>query len=85
MKELKSEQYSDVYYKEGKNYYVNPVIMLRGGGRNRSEINFENDSTIDDLIMKERVPKGMIEVGIVGGTQPFVIYLLNPKYYEEWL
>ncbi|MBG0763011.1 hypothetical protein IY230_05275 [Acholeplasma laidlawii] len=83
MNELKSEQYSDVYYKEGKNYYVNPVIMLRGGGRNRSEINFENDSTIDDLIMKERVPKGMIEVGIVGGTHPFVIYLLNPKYYKE--
>lgn len=83
MNELKSEQYSDVYYKEGKNYYVNPVIMLRGGGRNRSEINFENDSTIDDLIMKERIPKGMIEVGIVGGTHPFVIYLLNPKYYKE--
>src|SRR5690554_5750713 len=84
MSELKSDSYSDVYYKEGKNFYVNPVIMLRGGGRNRSEINYEeDDQTMQSLIMKERVPKGLIEVGVVGGTHPFVIYLLDPKYYEE--
>lgn len=83
LNELKSDEYSDVYYKEGKDFYVNPVIMLRGGARNRSTINFENDDTIDDLIEKRRTPTGMIEVGLVGGTNPFVIYLLNPEKYEE--
>lgn len=83
MKELKSKEYSDVYYKIGKDYYVNPVIMLRGGARNRSEINFINDKTMEDLIIKERYPKGLFEVGVVGGTHPFTIYLLDPKYYNE--
>jgi len=83
MSELKSDDYKDVYYKEGKDYYVNPVIMLRGGGRNRSIINFDGDSTIDSLIKKERKPKGLLEVGVVGGTHPFIIYLLNPNEYER--
>lgn len=84
MNELKSDEYSDVYYREGKNFYVNPVIMLRGGGRNRSELHYhEDDTTMNDLIVKERFPKGMIEVGLVGGTHPFIIYLLDPKYYKE--
>lgn len=83
MQELKSEAYKDVYYKDGKDYYVNPVIMLRGGGRNRSEIIFEGDSTINDLIRKERKPEGLFEVGLLGGTHPFVIYLMNPKKYPK--
>lgn len=83
MSELKSDAYKDVYYKEGKNYYVNPVIMLRGGGRNRSEIFFDEDSTINDLIMKERKPNGVFEVGLLGGTHPFVIYLMNPERYPK--
>lgn len=83
MNELKGDEYKDVYYKDGKDFYVNPVIMLRGGGRNRSIINFDNDFTIDSLIMKERKPKGLLEVGVVGGTHPFIIYLLNPEEYER--
>ncbi len=83
IQELKSDQYKDVYYKEGKDFYVNPVIMLRGGGRNRSIINFDNDSTINDLILKERKPSGVFEVGLLGGTHPFMIYLLNPEQYPK--
>lgn len=84
MAELKGESYSDVYYKNGKDFYVNPVIMLRGGGRNRSIINFDNDRTIDSLIVKERKPKGLIEVGVVGGTHPFKIYLLDKKLHPDY-
>lgn len=84
MAELKGESYSDVYYKNGKDFYVNPVIMLRGGGRNRSIINFDNDRTIDSLIVKERKPKGLIEVGVVGGTHPFKIYLLDKKLHPNY-
>lgn len=84
MNELKTDSYSDVYFKEGKNFYVNPVIMLRGGGINISKVNYiEDDQTMNDLIEKVRVPKGMIEMGVVGGSYPFVIYLLDPKLYKE--
>lgn len=83
LSELKSDEYKDIYYKQGKDYYVNPVIMLRGGGKNRSTINFEQDSSLDLLIKKERKPKGMIEVGVVGGTHPFILYMLNPSEYER--
>lgn len=83
LSELKSDTYKDVYYKEGKDFYVNPVIMLRGGGRNRSIIHFEGDATIEDLIEKSRTPNGLIEVGLVGGTHPFVIYLMNPEKYPK--
>lgn len=83
LQELKSELYKDVYYKDGKDYYVNPVIMLRGGARNRSVVNFDKDYSIDKLIRKERKPKGLLEVGIVGGTHPFVLYLLDPSEYRK--
>lgn len=89
LKELKSNEYKDVYHKDGKDYHVNPVIMIRGGSENISKIIFEAnsegivDKTMDDLIRKERKPKGLIEIGITGGVDPFVIYLLNPEFYKK--
>lgn len=84
LKELKSDKYSDVYYKEGKNFYVNPLIMLRGGYINRGIIEFEDETTLEKVIKKERTPS-FIEAmhPSIGGTYPFTIYLIDPIYYSK--
>ncbi|HHT39065.1 MAG TPA: hypothetical protein GX001_01150, partial [Acholeplasmataceae bacterium] len=86
LKELKSDRYKDVYYKERKNYYVNPVIMIRGGYVNDSyiTINDELSDEIATLIKKERAAN-FIEAmhPSIGGFTPFIIYLKDPKYYPK--
>lgn len=86
LKELKSDKYKDVYYKERKNYYVNPVIMIRGGYINDSYITVNNERVdeVNNLIKKERAAN-LIEAmhPSIGGFTPFVIYLKDPKYYSK--
>lgn len=84
--ELKT--YSEVIYKEGKNYYVSPVIMIRGGAVNYSEINLD-EKTTGDLIMQTRTPSTMEAMHpAIGGRYPFTVYLLDPTYFsggrEKW-
>ena len=78
--ELKT--YSEVIYKEGKNYYVSPVIMIRGGAVNYSEINLD-EKTTGDLIMETRTPSTMEAMHpAIGGRYPFTVYLLDPTYFS---
>lgn len=86
LKELKSDKYQDVYKKIGKNYYVNPLIMLRGGYINRGILNIEDEELNKKIILKTRIPN-FIEAmhPSVGGTYPFQIYLVNPKYYGGYM
>lgn len=85
LKELKSKKYSDVYKQEGKNYYVNPLIMLRGGYINRGVVDFTSDMNLfNDIIKKERSPN-FFEAAhpAVGGLNPFIIYLVDPQYFSK--
>ncbi len=85
LRELKSDQYADVYHKEGKNYFVNAIIMVRGGRLNLGQIEFVGDeSFVNSLIKKQRIPN-FIEAmhPSIGGTSPFIIYLLDPQNYEN--
>ncbi len=86
LRELKSDKYKDVYFKERKNYYVNPVIMIRGGYVNDSYITVNDEITdeIETLIKKERTANFVEAMHpSIGGFTPFIIYLKEPKYYPK--
>lgn len=84
LRELKGDEYKDVYHQDGKNFYVNAVIMIRGGRLNLGKITFTGDETFErDLIAKIREPNFLEAMHpSIGGVHPFTIYLLNPEHYE---
>ncbi len=81
LKELKSNKYSDVFYREGKNYYVNPIIMIRGGATNYGHIEFTED-LLETIIKKER-PLNIFEAELLGGPSKFIVYLVKPEHFER--
>lgn len=78
--ELKS--YDDVTVKDGKYYYVSPVIMIRGGAVNHSQVNLDNKTNLD-LKEEIRVPSTIESISeFIGGRYKFTVYLLDPKYFN---
>ena len=78
--ELKS--YDDVTVKEGKYFYVSPVIMIRGGAVNYSQVNLDNQTNLD-LKIEFRVPSTIESLSeFIGGRYKFTVYLLDPKYFN---
>ena len=78
--ELKS--YDDVTVKDGKYYYVSPVIMIRGGAVNHSQVNLDNKTSLD-LKEEIRVPSTIESISeFIGGRYKFTVYLLDPKYFN---
>lgn len=84
LKELKSDEFKDVQYREGRDYYVNPVIMIRGGRPNYNTVNFNCKDSTEQLIRKIRRPN-LVEAmhPSIGGSSPFIIYLLDKDYYPK--
>ncbi|MGI6782095.1 MAG: hypothetical protein ACOX56_04665 [Acholeplasmataceae bacterium] len=77
------KKYDNVIYRKGRYYYVSPVIMIRGGAVNHSQI-YLDEKTESDLIKEERTPSTMEAMHTaIGGRYPFTVYLLNPKYFPR--
>lgn len=83
LQELKS--YSDVIHQDGDDYYVNPLIMIRGGTPNHSIINFTNDDQLLNMLIDKVRNPNLIESAhpAIGGTAPFTVYLVDPIYYSN--
>ena len=78
------KKYDEVIHKEGRYYFVSPIIMKRGGAVNHSRIVFEDPQAELDFKVEERRPSTIEAMHpAIGGRAPFVVYLLDPKYYVK--